>query len=290
MKDEKKKKNRSQTGWVIAAILAVCLAVSVGVNAWQFTRQRDLTAQPEEAEKAEEAEDTEADTDEEAPAVYDEEDVRYEDEDAYADVTDTLPDTGESVSYTLTSGNYIVGVHIPEGLYQAESDYEFDYIGISDAAHDIYLYTCAGEEDNYMDDLWLFDGAELEIESETTVVLTSDNAQTQTMGGTDNPLTDSVDIDGGVVKFAGEDFDPGVYDVEAREGAGTVEVEVYGEDGDVYYGLDLDLGGSYGTIFKNLVLPEGASVNCEDEISITLTPSERIESTDYEAYYDRIPG
>ena len=41
-----------------------------------------------------------------------------------------IPETGESAEYTLTSGLYIVGVHIPEGVYEAETGDEFDVVSV----------------------------------------------------------------------------------------------------------------------------------------------------------------
>ena len=47
-----------------------------------------------------------------------EESYEADDRDPYESITKGIPETGESAEYTLTSGLYIVGVHIPEGVYQ----------------------------------------------------------------------------------------------------------------------------------------------------------------------------
>ena len=47
-------------------------------------------------------------------------------QDPYSYVTREIPAEGSEESYTLSSGCYIVGVHIPEGIYQADMDDDFD--------------------------------------------------------------------------------------------------------------------------------------------------------------------
>ena len=65
-------------------------------------------------------------------------------EDPYANVTREIPAEGEEAQYELDSGTYIVGVHIPEGLYQAETADDFDVVSVHDYDEDIYLYESTG--------------------------------------------------------------------------------------------------------------------------------------------------
>jgi len=109
----------------------------------------------------------------------------------------------------------------------------------------------------------------------------------------ENPLTESVEIKEDVV--AGKDFPAGVYDVTFRRpdeeeyGMGYMKYIVPGtireEDIEEY---EISTGsvllGEPGEIYHNVVLPEGTTVTVEEGI-IILTPSEKIESEDYGAYY-----
>ena len=213
-------------------------------------------------------------------------------EDPYANVTREIPAEGEEAQYELDSGTYIVGVHIPEGLYQAETADDFDVVSVHDYDEDIYLYEYKGKEGgNYLDDLRLYQGAEVEIDTESPVTLSTDNAQTNTMKGEDNPLTEEVIVTG--EQTAGTNFEPGVYDFEITQGTGEIRVQIMYPDGEyqgeIYREVSLYLGEdtSTGKIYRNFVLPEKAVIYCEDSgIEILLTPSERIQSQDYFSFYE----
>ena len=73
----------------------------------------------------------------------------------------------------------MVGVHIPEGNYQADVSYDYDTVQVDDGDSGLYLYEYAGRTDgDYLDDLRLYNGAIVHISSQTTITLYSDNAQT----------------------------------------------------------------------------------------------------------------
>ena len=104
-------------------------------------------------------------------------------------MTKELPADGESVSFELTSGDYVVGVHIPEGNYQADVSYDYDGLEVDDWDSGFYLYEYAGRTDgDYLDDLRLYNGAIVHISSQTTITLYSDNAQTENILYENNPL------------------------------------------------------------------------------------------------------
>ena len=121
--------------------------------------------------------------------------------------------------------------------------------------------------------------------------LRSLNAQTNTMKGEDNPLTEEVIVTG--EQTAGTNFEPGVYDFEITQGTGEIRVQIMYPDGEyqgeIYREVSLYLGEdtSTGKIYRNFVLPEKAVIYCEDSgIEILLTPSERIQSQDYFSFYE----
>lgn len=207
--------------------------------------------------------------------------------DPYAYVTRELSEQGESVEYSLTSGNYIVGVHIPEGTYEAFPKDDFDAVRVDDDENGIYLFEYTQGETDTIKDIRLYEGATLTITSKDIITLKSKNAQDLDMAVEANPLTEGVELASGETKTAGVDFAPGIYDVELTSGYGIVEVQIYGEGGQEwdYVGLDLEEDGMDGSSFRYLVLPEQATIFCKDDLSVTLTPSEKIESTDYFSFY-----
>lgn len=92
---------------------------------------------------------------------YQENTEDYTRSDPYEYVTKELPEDGESVSFELTSGDYVVGVHIPEGNYQADVSYDYDTVQVDDGDSGLYLYEYAGRTDgDYLDDLRLYNGAD----------------------------------------------------------------------------------------------------------------------------------
>lgn len=205
---------------------------------------------------------------------------------------------GDEASIELTSGRYIVGVHIPEGDYEAEVQDDFDVVKVQDHEHSIYLYEYAGkEEENYLDDLRLFNGACVEIIAQDTVILTTEAAGE--LAYEENPLTQCYEISEDDKKTAGIDFEPGVYDFAAVRSSGRVEIEIYDDDEEeqdepyIIEGFNLGEYLDEGMEYKNVILPEGATIKLEpdssedsEKFAVTMTPSERIQSTDYLQTYN----
>lgn len=210
--------------------------------------------------------------------------------DPYEYLTEELPAGGTSVEYPLSSGRYIAGVHIPAGNYVAEVQDEFDVVQVWDYENGIYLYEYEGkDEGNYLNDLRIFPGAVVTVSSRTTIMFASENAQTEGMGGEENPLSASYHMKGGESWVAGEDFEAGSYDLTVSGDYGQIEISIYDENGNVFEIDYLDMGvqGSDGTTCKNVVFPEGAQISCDADIGIEMTPGETIESTDYLRFYRR---
>lgn len=216
------------------------------------------------------------------------------DEDPYADVEAKLKERGDKAEYELTSGQYIVGVHIPEGKYKSEVTDGFDVVQVSDYENDIFLYEYEKKEGkNYLDDIRLYQGALVKIASINTIKLKSDNAQTQDMSYAANPVTESFTIQAEETKEAGIDFEAGVYDLTVIRGAGAAEWTVYNDAGEERYNKRLYVAlenGSDGKWYKNIILPAGAKIGCEkdlaEEFEVIMTPSEIISSTDYQGFYE----
>lgn len=212
----------------------------------------------------------------------------YEKSGPYEYVDNDLPETGSSQILELASGEYIVGVHIPEGKYSVECEDDYDTIKVDDEENGIYLYEYKGQEDNNLDDIRLYDGARVEIESKTTMKLSTENAQ-ELNAGEANRQTAETKLEGGKNYIAGRNFEAGVYDLEVTDGTGNLEISITGKSGEEVTTIYMYLGeySSYGKCYKNLVLPQDSTIKCEGDLSIRLTPSEKIVSTDYADYYEK---
>ena len=213
----------------------------------------------------------------------------YTRNDPYEYVTKELPADGESVSFELTSGDYVVGVHIPEGNYQADVSYDYDTVQVDDWDSGLYLYEYEGKTDgNYLDDLRLYNGAIVHIFSQTTITLYSDNAQTDNVFYEDNPLAEQEPVTIKEDTIVESDLPAGVYDLTLVSGEGSVDVDIYTEDGESSETKNLYLGENCtdGQGYKNLVLPKNAQITLDEGMELRLTPSERISTTDYYQYYN----
>lgn len=211
--------------------------------------------------------------------------------DPYEYVETSIPKTGESAEYVLSTGHYIVGTHIPEGNYAAETQDTFDTVQVHDNVNGIYLFEYEDKEENCLDDLRMYQGAIVTVGCEDTVTLKTDNGQTGLMEqGIPNPLTETVAIGSGEEKTAGIDFEPGIYDIVASGEIGIVDITVYDEVGEkiktfsVYLGEDSGNGKEY----KYMVLPEKTTIACNDGVALSLTPAETIVSEDYLGFYENL--
>ena len=220
---------------------------------------------------------------------YQENTQDYTRSDPYEYVTKELPEDGESVSFELTSGDYVVGVHIPEGNYQADVSYDYDTVQVDDGDSGLYLYEYAGRTDgDYLDDLRLYNGAIVHISSQTTITLYSDNAQTDNVFYEDNPLAGQKPVTIKEDAIVGPDLPAGVYDLTLVSGEGSVDVDIYTEYGESMETKNLYLGENCtdGKEYKNLVLPNNAQITLDDNMELRLTPSEKVSTTDYYQYYN----
>lgn len=99
---------------------------------------------------------------------------------------------------------------------------------------------------------------------------------------------------------AGEDFEPGFYDVHLNGGEngewgnfsylvpGTLSDELMEESDSVtdmiFYNPDIENGKDL--VFRNLSIPEGTLLRLQNNTKATLTPSENIATTDYLSFYN----
>ena len=219
-------------------------------------------------------------------------DTDESDYDHYQYVTREIPAEGESADYELSSGNYVVGVEIPEGIYTVTPKDDYDTVQIDDPENSIYLYEYTEGKKDKIEDVRLYKGAVLTLRCKTTEKLHTDNAQdidTPETAGQSNPLAESVEIKGQKVLTAGKDFEPGIYDLDRISGDGDVKITIYSEEQEEMnsWSQYLSEDGIDGETFHYLVIPENAVVEVSEDLKIKLTPAETIASTDYYSFYNR---
>jgi len=199
-----------------------------------------------------------------------------------------LPETGDVCTYTLKSGQYVVGVHIAEGYYKASEMGGSDSIEVTDMLNGIYLYQYASEgNDEYLDDLRLFNGAVVTVISAEGIRFDTENGQTGEMSAlVENFVTDSYKMYGYDEAESGIDFEPGIYDLYTDEAYSSVSLTIYDGDGSECDFRTFALGrdGDHGAWVYNIVIPDGAIISCEDA-GVELIPSEFIWTTDYMEHY-----
>lgn len=214
------------------------------------------------------------------------------DYDHYQYVTREIPKEGERADYELSSGNYVAGVEIPEGIYTVTPQDDYDTVQIDDPENSIYLYEYTEGKKDKIKDIRLYKGAHLTLNCRTTVKLHTDNAQdveAMETAGQSNPLTESVDIKGQKTLTAGRNLEPGIYDLSRVSGAGNVDVIIYSDEQEEInsWSQCLSEDGIDGETFHYLVIPENATMEVSEDLKIRLTPSEQIASTDYYGFYNR---
>ena len=210
----------------------------------------------------------------------------------YQYVTREIPKEGERADYELSSGNYVAGVEIPEGIYTVTPQDDYDTVQIDDPENSIYLYEYTEGKKDKIKDIRLYKGAHLTLNCRTTVKLHTDNAQdveAMETAGQSNPLTESVDIKGQKTLTAGRNLEPGIYDLSRVSGAGNVDVIIYSDEQEEInsWSQCLSEDGIDGETFHYLVIPENATMEVSEDLKIRLTPSEQIASTDYYGFYNR---
>lgn len=219
----------------------------------------------------------------------------------YDEIQEQLPAQGEHWDNQLPAGIYMVGTDIPEGEYTV-TGLEGSGFEVHDKTHSIYRQDSFGTEEYEVEraeGIPLFTGTLVCVNGMNPVSFVSENAQTQDLEErTDNPVTETVDVSGTMT--AGTDFPAGTYDIQAvGEGFGYVTYEIpcvspYNEDEQLYYSFGIMLEKNptseypaYCSVYKNVVLPEGAVVDSED-YSCRLVPSSSIVSEDYEGFYENM--
>lgn len=213
----------------------------------------------------------------------------------------SLEETGEEFDITLSAGFYEVGVHIPEGIY-AITCINNGTIEVYDEANEIFTSVYFWDENigETHTDIYLYQGAIVNLQSESYFTFETQNANYEDMEYMDNPNTDSYRLTTGV-SVAGEDVPAGVYDFSMPEGSFSI-VRVY-ESMDAYNDED---SYAYESMFmsnttydendiyqmstcSNMVIPEGYVIYVDNEDTyieyLQITPSSIIKDENYVSVY-----
>lgn len=193
-----------------------------------------------------------------------------------------IPEEGGNYAAVLSPGMYIGGYNIPEGNYRVEELLSEGTLEISDDANSIYIYQSYYDEEPYLDEFRVYNGAIVEVRNGMKVRLSTENAQPLLSEGYANTNTQEYELNGEYT--VGKDLPEGVYDVRVIEGAGelTYQKKIFDSVSDQYIWMyDEDDSATY----SNLFLQEGTIVKTED-VTVRLTPSPVIYLEDYNEIYE----
>lgn len=227
--------------------------------------------------------------------------VTDSDYDPYMNTTRELSEAGMTYDCVLGYGEYEIGAQIPEGIYEVELVSGEGSMQQDDPENSIYYYSYFSEDESdedaedYLDDVRLYTGGHLKIDTGLTVRFHSENAQTEQMRLEENPLTEQVTLKAGDTYTAGKDFPAGWYDVTKASETEWAELHYKIYLGDLYDKENEDLNyENYGLWFyytdgsdsyRNAVFPEETELEVKDG-DLILTPSGAVKNQDYDSFYD----
>lgn len=219
--------------------------------------------------------------------TYDDSDS-YTEDDPYSDLQEVMPEEGELYEADLTAGIYKGGVHLPQGTYTLTCKSGSGQVELTDSKNNIWVqYNFGDDYDNTeeeVSDFEVFPGCYVIVEDTLELHMTAENSQ-MNLTAIANPLTESKIVSD---KFTvGKDVPAGVYDVKCVEGFGIFDYDVTVSAGyENYMGMLIGNEESgFPQELKNIVLIDGTEVDLEG-LTVELTPSEWIESEEYESFYD----
>ena len=220
-------------------------------------------------------------------------DYENEFEDLYSYVIDEMPTDGEFFEAVLEPGIYVVGGHIPQGIYEMDIlEGESGYVSIRDIDNSIYAtWDLEYWGNSYEEDIRLYEGAFFTVSNGIKLEISTTNAQPLTIEGKENELTETVVVTDGAI--AGEDFEPGIYDVyyagTNSEEWGGVDCTVFYDDGygnlaetwiNMYFNCEIGE-----ETYHHVVIPKDAIINIYELENITLVPTKQIYVENLNDFY-----
>lgn len=157
------------------------------------------------------------------------------DYDPYEFVTYDLSEEGAHFETKLTAGEYIVGVDLPEGIYQVSVEEGKNSLMIRNRQQDISEYDFykkdADEDDDFYKksmEVYLYQGTYLKIDYSGILKFETDSGQTdKQQKRIRNSLTSGVKVK--KTMTAGKDFPAGTYDIYCLAGRGSVQTKYQAE-------------------------------------------------------------
>lgn len=281
---KKKTAGKQKKGWISTVIVLLMILISVGGPAVSYIKT--VINQFDDADSDNWWDGSDVDT-------------SVDETDPYEFVTRELSDHGEVYDTELGYGEYVVGTDIPEGTYEVTLQSGYGSFQTDDPDNSIYLYGYfsenASDEDEditEMEDVRLYEGAHVMIGEDVVLAFHTENGQTGQMQSEDNPLSVTYTLQPEKKYTVGKEIPAGVYDVSGTKDWAVMEYEIY--LGELYdeeydslnyqsYSIMVEAG-SENAIYKNAVLTEGTEITVTGKM--ILTPSKKIGSQDYEAFYD----
>ena len=195
----------------------------------------------------------------------------------YEFLEDTMSETGENYNKVVINGNYKVGVHIPEGIYTIKTINTNSQFGVDDAKNGIHIieYNYDFDKDERAENIeyrnvYLFDGATLEVYSPGSMELISENAQTSTLKKIEpNAVKETIEIKNEYI--AGIDFPEGTYNIEldpSDDDLYSIKYESYDD-----YGIKSTTRDKEKTTHYNIEFKKGTKVTFEN-MEVKFTTSE----------------
>lgn len=285
---KKKKEGKQKKGWISTIIVLLMILISIGGPAISFVTT-------EIKNKIDQINNSGDDNWWSGSEI----DTSVDENDPYEFVTRELSDSGEVYDTELGYGEYVVGTDIPEGTYEVTLQSGYGSFQTDDPDNSIYLYGYfsenASDEDEditEMEDVRLYEGAHVMIGEDVVLAFHTENGQTGQMQSEDNPLSVTYTLQPEKKYTVGKEIPAGVYDVSGTKDWAVMEYEIY--LGELYdeeydslnyqnYSIMVE-SGSENAIYKNAVLTEGTEITVTGKM--ILTPSKKIGSQDYEAFYD----
>lgn len=285
---KKKTAGKQKKGWISTVIVLLMILISVGGPAVSYIKTVIETV-------INQFDDADSDNWWDGSDV----DTSVDENDPYEFVTRELSDSGEVYDTELGYGEYVVGTDIPEGTYEVTLQSGYGSFQTDDPDNSIYLYGYfsenASDEDEditEMEDVRLYEGAHVMIGEDVVLAFHTENGQTGQMQSEDNPLSVTYTLQPEKKYTVGKEIPAGVYDVSGTKDWAVMEYEIY--LGELYdeeydslnyqsYSIMVEAG-SENAIYKNAVLTEGTEITVTGKM--ILTPSKKIGSQDYEAFYD----
>ncbi len=218
--------------------------------------------------------------------------------DPYSYVTREIPAEGDSYEVLLGNGIYKTGVHIPEGIYRADLAAGAGSIQIRDEENSIFRSVYFGDDEEYNEvtessDIRLYNGAELEIDSNVILRFSTDNAQPLTEEPSENPLTESAAVKEGTYTAGDGKIPEGIFDISASGisdgGSGYASITLVYPDGTSSYlwadspELAVTTDDYTNTSVRNVVIPAGTEVSVEYGDTV-FTPSKGYYDVDFARY------